>query len=181
MYKNLGIRNFKRGIRVRLSIFTGLLPASLARGRNDNHPTRHCQGMKYPKQSRKTTVNLPSTTSIKTKFFLLTNVDAQWQFYPRKSMKQPTIYIMTNKRNGTLYTGVTSNLIQRVYQHKQNLLPGFTKRYECKNLVYYEFFDEMEGAIYREKQLKAGPRKQKLKLIETLNPEWNDLYESICG
>jgi len=95
-------------------------------------------------------------------------------------MKQPAIYIMTNMRNGTLYTGVTSNLGQRVYQHKNEFVPGFTSRYQCKNLVYFEIFSDMENAIMREKKLKGGPRKQKLKLIESLNPEWKDLYESIC-
>ena len=94
-------------------------------------------------------------------------------------MKQPAIYIMANKRNGTLYTGVTSNLIQRVYQHKNGLLSGFTKRYGCKLLVYYELFDDMENAIIREKLLKGGSRKQKLTLIESLNPHWEDLYESL--
>ena len=93
--------------------------------------------------------------------------------------KQPAIYIITNKRNGTLYTGVTSNLIQRIYQHKNGLTPGFSHRYGCKKLVYYEIFDEMQYAIFREKQIKAGSRKKKLKLIETLNPEWKDLYESL--
>jgi len=96
-------------------------------------------------------------------------------------MKQPAIYIMTNKRNGTLYLGVTSNLVQRVYQHKEGLIEGFTKEHECKVLVYYEIGTSMEGAISREKQLKGGSRKQKLKLIESLNPQWKDLYEFICS
>jgi predicted GIY-YIG superfamily endonuclease len=82
---------------------------------------------------------------------------------------------MTNKRNGTLYTGVTSNLVQRVYQHKNGIFKGFTSRYGCKMLVYYEFFEDMENAILREKLLKAGSRKQKLKLIDALNPYWEDL------
>lgn len=86
---------------------------------------------------------------------------------------------MTNERNGTLYIGVTSNLIQRVYQHKNGLMRGFTSRYACKILVYYELFDDMEHAILREKKLKGGSRKQKLKLIESINPLWQDLYESI--
>lgn len=94
-------------------------------------------------------------------------------------MKQPAIYIMTNKRNGTLYIGVTSHLVQRVYQHKNGLFKGFTSRYGCKILVYYELFDDMENAIVREKLLKAGSRKQKLKLIDSMNPYWEDLYESI--
>jgi putative endonuclease len=94
-------------------------------------------------------------------------------------MKQPAVYIMANKRGGVLYTGVTSNLVQRVFQHKNGLTGGFAHRYGCKNLVYYETGGSMEGAILREKQLKAGPRKKKVQLIESMNPEWMDLYESI--
>ncbi len=95
-------------------------------------------------------------------------------------MKRPAIYIMTNKPNGTLYIGVTSHLVQRVFQHKSGIIPGFTDRYKCKCLVYYEFFNDMENAILREKKLKGGPRKQKIRLIESINPEWKDLYEMIC-
>ena len=91
----------------------------------------------------------------------------------------PVVYIMANKRNGTLYTGVTSDIIQRVYQHKQGLVPGFTKRYRCKRLVYYELSEDMYEAICREKQIKAGSRKKKLALIERMNPSWEDLYESL--
>jgi putative endonuclease len=94
-------------------------------------------------------------------------------------MKQPFVYIMTNKRNGTLYTGVTSNLVQRVYQHREAVLPGFTERYACKLLVWYECHDEMVGAIAREKQIKAGSRKKKLALIEAFNPDWRDLYQDL--
>lgn len=94
-------------------------------------------------------------------------------------MKQPAVCIMANRPVGVLYTGVTSNLIQRVYQHKNGLTKGFTNRYGCKILVYYELFYDMEGAIMREKQLKGGLRKQKLNLIESINPYWHDLYESI--
>jgi putative endonuclease len=90
---------------------------------------------------------------------------------------QPAIYIVTNKRNGTLYTGVTSDLIKRVYQHKHADILGFTKRYNCKYLVYYEQHEDMLNAITREKQIKAGSRKMKLTLIEKMNPEWLDLYE----
>jgi putative endonuclease len=92
---------------------------------------------------------------------------------------QPAVYIMTNKRNGTLYTGVTSNLIKRVYQHKEGVADGFTKKYQCKKLVYYEQFDEMIAAIAREKQIKAGSRKKKLTMIESVNPTWHDLYETL--
>ena len=94
-------------------------------------------------------------------------------------MKQPAIYIMASKRNGTLYTGVTSNLIRRVYEHKEALVDGFSKKYNCKMLVYYEGFDDMESAITREKQLKGGSRKKKLDLINKLNPEWRDLYDEV--
>ena len=94
-------------------------------------------------------------------------------------MKRPAVYIIVSKRNGTLYTGVTSNLVQRVYQHKHGLIEGFTKKYNCKLLAFYEMHDNMESAILREKQIQAGSRKKKLKLIETMNPQWNDLYESI--
>ncbi len=94
-------------------------------------------------------------------------------------MKEPAVYIMASERNGTLYTGVTSNLIQRVYQHKNSLTKGFTNRYGCKMLVYYELFFAMENAILREKKLKGGSRMQKLRLIESLNPQWNDLYTSL--
>lgn len=94
-------------------------------------------------------------------------------------MKQAAIYIMASERNGTLYTGVTSNLIKRVWEHKDWVVDGFTKRYDCKLLVYYEIYEDMENAILREKQLKGGSRKQKIALIESMNPLWNDLYESI--
>ncbi|MCH8208801.1 MAG: GIY-YIG nuclease family protein [Nitrospinae bacterium] len=94
-------------------------------------------------------------------------------------MKQPAIYIMANKRNGTLYTGVTSNLARRVYQHKNEATRGFTEKYGCKMLVYYEIHESMVNAIDREKQIKAGSRKKKLALIESMNPVWKDLYEEI--
>jgi putative endonuclease len=93
--------------------------------------------------------------------------------------KRPAIYIMANKRNGTLYTGVTSDLIKRVYQHKNNSIPGFSDRYDCKLLVYYEMHEEMLSAIAREKQIKGGSRKKKLALIEGINPKWLDLYDGL--
>ena len=93
-------------------------------------------------------------------------------------MKQPAVYIMASRRNGTLYTGVTSDLVKRVWQHKNGTV-GFTSRYGCKQLVWYELHEEMEPAILREKQIKAGSRRKKLALIEALNPTWNDLYESV--
>jgi len=86
---------------------------------------------------------------------------------------------MTNKRNGTLYTGVTSNLVKRVYEHKSGAVSGFTKTYGCKRLVYYECHKNMDSAINREKQIKSGSRKKKIELIEKMNPKWNDLYEEI--
>jgi putative endonuclease len=86
---------------------------------------------------------------------------------------------MASRRNGTLYAGVTSNLVQRAYQHRESLVPGFTARYGCKLLVWYEIHDEMTAAIAREKQLKAGLRKKKLALIEAMNPDWRDLYDDL--
>ncbi len=86
---------------------------------------------------------------------------------------------MTNKRNGTLYVGVTTDLLQRVYQHKEGLLDGFTKRYGCNLLVYYELYPSIIAAISREKQLKAGSRMKKIALINAFNPTWLDLYDRI--
>lgn len=94
-------------------------------------------------------------------------------------VKQPAIYIMASGRNGTIYTGVTSDLIKRVYEHKYANVPGFTQKYRCKHLVYYELIEDILSAIAREKQLKAGSRKKKLALIEKLNPYWDDLYENL--
>ena len=92
---------------------------------------------------------------------------------------QPAIYIMANRRNGTIYIGVTSNLLKRVYEHKYADVPGFTQKYGCKHLVYYELIDDINSAITREKQLKGGSRKKKFALIEKVNPYWNDLYEQL--
>ena len=92
------------------------------------------------------------------------------------SMKQSYIYIMASKINGTLYIGVTRDLIKRVYEHKNNLTDGFTKRYQVHNLVYYEISENIEQAIIREKQLKKWRRQWKINLIEKDNPEWQDLY-----
>ncbi len=88
-------------------------------------------------------------------------------------------FINTLKPRGTLYTGVTSNLIQRIYQHKNGITGGFSHRHGCKTLVYYEAGGSMEGAIFREKQITAGSRKDKIDLIESMNPGWVDLYESL--
>lgn len=94
-------------------------------------------------------------------------------------MKQPTVYIVANQRNGTLYVGVTSNLIKRVYEHKEGINDSFTKKYGCKFLVFYELHETMESAIAREKRIKGGSRQKKLTLIEMVNPDWKDLYENI--
>ena len=93
--------------------------------------------------------------------------------------KQPAIYILASQRNGTLYVGVTSNLVKRVWEHKNDLADGFTRRYCVHTLVYYEILDTMDAAITREKQIKAGSRAKKLHLIDSMNPGWNDLYSSI--
>ena len=95
-------------------------------------------------------------------------------------MKDPAVYIMANRRNGTLYTGVTSNLPQRVHQHREGLIAGFTSRYGCKLLVWYEAQQTMPDAIAREKQIKGGSRKKKAALIESLNPDWCDIYEGLA-
>ncbi len=86
---------------------------------------------------------------------------------------------MASRRNGTLYTGVTSALIQRAHQHKTGAIPGFTAKYGCKLLVYYEIHATMESAIGREKQIKAGSRARKIALIEGMNPAWADLYDAL--
>lgn len=91
------------------------------------------------------------------------------------------VYILFSQRNGTLYTGVTSDLVKRIFEHKNKLCEGFTKNYKVDKLGYYEMFDNIEYAIAREKQIKAGSRAQKLKLIEGTNLNWNDLYEQIIG
>ena len=86
---------------------------------------------------------------------------------------------MANRRNGTLYTGVTSDLVQRVWQHRNGLGEGFTKQYGCKHLVWFELAGTMDAAITREKQIKGGSRAKKLRLIESVNPNWDDLFEQI--
>ena len=94
-------------------------------------------------------------------------------------MKQPCVDILASERNGTTYTGVTSNLVQRVWQHKSDLTDGFTKKYSVHLLVWYELHESMESAIRREKAIKEWQRAWKLSLIETANPQWRDLYEEI--
>ncbi len=90
-----------------------------------------------------------------------------------------SIYIMASKRNGTLYVGFTSDLIKRVYEHKNNVVEGFTKKYGVHTLVYYETGGDYEGALLREKQMKEWKRKWKIELIEKKNPQWRDLYPEI--
>jgi len=93
--------------------------------------------------------------------------------------KQPAVYILASKRNGTLYIGVTSDLIKRIWEHKSNVVKGFTERYNVHQLVWYELHETMEAAIRKEKMLKNWKRSWKLELIESSNPDWQDLYESI--
>jgi len=92
---------------------------------------------------------------------------------------QPAVYILASKRNGTLYIGVTSDIVKRVWEHKNNVIDGFTKRYSVHQLVWYELHESMEFAIIREKQLKNWKRKWKLELIESVNLDWIDLYSTI--
>ena len=94
-------------------------------------------------------------------------------------MKQPCVYLLANRSNGTLYVGVTSDLVKRVWQHKNDVFDGFSQKYQVHTLVWFEQHATMEAAIAREKQLKAGPRKRKIALIESLNPTWSDLYEAL--
>lgn len=93
---------------------------------------------------------------------------------------QPCVYILASQRNGTLYIGVTSNLVQRIWQHKNQAIDGFSAKYATHLLVYFELADTMEAAITREKQLKKWQRAWKLRLIEAQNPEWRDLYDTIA-
>jgi len=94
-------------------------------------------------------------------------------------MKQPCVYLLASRRNGTLYVGVTSDLIKRVWEHKNHVVEGFTKKYGVDRLVWYELHQTMESAIGREKAIKEWKRAWKLALIEEANPEWNDLYERL--
>ena len=95
-------------------------------------------------------------------------------------MRNPAVYIMASQRNGTLYTGVTSDLARRAHEHREGRIPGFTARYGCKLLVWYERYELMTDAIAREKQIKGGSRRAKLALIEALNPQWRDLYPDLA-
>ena len=93
--------------------------------------------------------------------------------------KQPAVYILASKRNGTLYIGVTSDLVKRTWEHKNNLADGFSKHYSVHQLVWYELHDSMDSAIEKEKRLKGWKRDWKLELIESANPHWQDLYHTI--
>lgn len=96
-------------------------------------------------------------------------------------MKQPAVYILASDRNGTLYTGVTSELVGRTWQHKEHVVDGFTKKYDVTKLVWYELHGTMDSAILREKRIKAWKRQWKIRLIEEMNPYWNDLWPEITG
>ena len=96
------------------------------------------------------------------------------------AMREPAVYIMASERNGTLYVGLTSDIGRRVHEHREGVISGFTKRYRCKRLVWFEFYESMIDAIAREKNIKGQSRKYKLRLIEDFNPEWKDLFETIA-
>jgi len=97
-----------------------------------------------------------------------------------KMGKQYFLYIMTNKSNNVLSTGVTNDLKRRIYEHKAKLISGFTKKYNVNKLVYYEVFGDAYNAISREKQIKSGSRQKKINLVNNLNPKWSDLYNELC-
>ena len=94
--------------------------------------------------------------------------------------KQPCVYLLASRRNGTLYVGVTSDLIKRVWEHKNHVVDGFTKKYKVDRLVWYEVHETMESAIQREKAIKEWQRAWKLRLVEECNPDWRDLYDTVC-
>ncbi|MFH1374587.1 MAG: GIY-YIG nuclease family protein [bacterium] len=96
-------------------------------------------------------------------------------------MKKAYVYILASKRNGTLYIGITTDLIKRVYEHKHDLVDGFTKKYKAHYLVYFEEHEDIRQAITREKQIKKWKRRWKLELIEKDNPNWRNLYDEIIG
>jgi putative endonuclease len=96
-------------------------------------------------------------------------------------MKQYYVYILASKKNGTLYIGVTNNLLKRVHEHKNNLIGGFTRKYRVHNLVYYEAYRDIHDAIAREKRMKKWERQWKINLIERSNPLWKDLYPDLAG
>jgi putative endonuclease len=95
--------------------------------------------------------------------------------------RQYCVYILTTRKNTVLYTGVTSDLLKRIYEHKEDVIEGFTKRYSVHKLVHYEVYNDVQEAIKREKNIKKWNRDWKIELIEKNNPEWRDLYDDICG
>ena len=97
----------------------------------------------------------------------------------QNSVKQYYVYILASRKNGVLYIGITSNILKRVYEHKNNLVDGFTKKYHVHTLVYYEVFDDVREAITREKRIKKWNRQWKIVLIERVNQEWKDLYKGL--
>jgi putative endonuclease len=99
---------------------------------------------------------------------------------PSGTMKRFCVYVLASRRRGTLYIGVTSDLPGRIWQHKNKVVPGFTARYGCDKLVYFEIFETAQPAIQREKRLKEWRRAWKIELVESANPEWADLYDSIA-
>jgi len=107
------------------------------------------------------------------------NLDSGAGIHSRAMNKQPAVYILASKRNGTLYIGVTSNLFKRIGEHRNNLVEGFTERYGVHNLVWYELHESMESAIQREKRLKEWKRQWKMQMIEKVNPNWDNLYPGI--
>ena len=99
----------------------------------------------------------------------------------RREQFQPAVYMMANHKGGTIYVGVTSDVVQRAWQHREGQVEGFTKRYGCKCLVWFELHGTMDHAIAREKQIKGGSRAKKVALIEAENPDWRDLFFEIAG
>jgi putative endonuclease len=99
--------------------------------------------------------------------------------YPESMSNQYYVYILTNKHNRTLYTGVTNDLKRRIYEHKHKLVKGFTAKYNVDKLVYFEMTEDVNAAIFREKQIKGGSRQKKIDLVEGSNPEWRDLFEDL--
>ena len=106
--------------------------------------------------------------------------DVVKDLWESRKMKQYYVYMLASKRNGTLYIGVTNNLLKRVDQHKSNIVEGFAKKYNVHNLVYYEVHDDIYSAITREKQMKKWKREYKINLIEKSNPDWVDLYKDLA-
>ena len=106
--------------------------------------------------------------------------------YPKQSRnktmsKTYAVYILANRRNGTLYVGVTNDLVRRVSEHKKSITPGFTHKYKINKLVYFETTNSIDSAITREKQLKGGSRNKKIELVESINPNWQDLFLELQG